>query len=93
MDESQADERALLSAAAAPLLKAGYKVESDIPGTLVLVAGQIKIPVGLMLILTVVTVGFWIPLWLLLFCLPRVNRHTFAVVDGVVVDTKSWRAS
>jgi hypothetical protein len=94
MSEATVSQDALLGAAAAPYLKSGYKVESQVPGTLVLVAAKIPVPVGVMLILTVVTVGFWIPVWAVLAALPRVSRLTFTLgPDGSVVKRKSWRSA
>ena len=84
-------DRALLSDAATPWLKAGYRIESQASGVMVLVASPIPVPVGLMIILSIVTLGLWIPIWVLLFSLPRVNRRTLTIVDGDVVTTKSWR--
>jgi hypothetical protein len=63
MSEATVSQDALLGAAAAPYLKSGYRVESQVPGTLVVVAPKIKVPVFFNLLLTVVTVGFWIPVW------------------------------
>lgn len=91
MSEQLVDERTLLATAAAPFVRSGMKVESELPGILVVRASQIKIPVGFMLFLTLITVGFWIPVWILLVCLPRVNRRTFTIEDGVVVSKSSWR--
>lgn len=93
MTEQSVDERALFAAAAASYIKAGYRVESDVPGMLVVVAAQLKIPVGLMLVLTVITFGLWLPVWGVLWGLPRVNRHTFTMADGAVVNTSTWRTA
>jgi hypothetical protein len=93
MDETLTGQDALY-AAAAPSLKAGYRIESQAPGVLVLVAPKMKLPVGFMLLLCVVTFGIWIPVWLFLASLPRVNRVTFTLGgDGAVVKSRSWRAS
>jgi hypothetical protein len=94
MSEATVSQDALLGAAAAPYLKSGYRVESQVPGTLVVVAPKIKVPVFFNLLLTVVTVGFWIPVWGVLVLLPRVNRRTFTIgPDGAVVMRKSWRSA
>lgn len=94
MSEQAVSRDQLLAAAAAPYLRSGYRVESQVPGTLVLVAAKIKIPVVFNLILTAVTVGFWIPVWAVMVALPRVNRRTFTIgPDGAVVVQKSWRSA
>jgi len=89
-EETVIDERALLAEAAAPLLKSGYRVESDVPGVLVLVAPKIKIGGVGLVILSVLTFGIVFVLWMGALMLPRVHRVTFTVVDGVVVKTKKW---
>jgi len=89
-EETIVDERALLAAAAAPLLKAGYRVESDLPGVLVLVAPKIKIGGVGLVILSFLTFGIVFVLWMGALMLPRVHRVTFTVVDGAVVKTKKW---
>lgn len=89
-EETIVDERTLLSEAARPLLKAGYKVESDVPGTMVLVAAKIKVGGVGLVILSFLTFGIVFVLWMGALMLPRVHRVTLTVEDGVVVKTKHW---
>ena len=89
-EDTVIDERALLAAAAAPLLKAGYRVESDLPGVLVLVAPKLKIGGVGLVILSFLTFGIVFVLWMGALMLPRVHRVTFTVVDGEVVKSKKW---
>jgi hypothetical protein len=89
-EETVTDERTLLAEAAAPLLKAGYRVESDVPGTMVLVAAKIRIGGVGLVILSFLTFGIVFVLWMGALMLPRVHRVTLTVVDGEVVKTKHW---
>lgn len=89
-EQTVTSERELIAAAAAPLLKAGYRVESDVPGTMVLVAAKIKIGGLGLVILSFLTFGIVFVLWMGVLMLPRVHRVTLTVVDGEVVKTKHW---
>lgn len=86
-----AGDRVLLAEAATPLLKSGYRIESEAPGVMVLVAAKIKSPIVGPLILSVLTFGIFFVIWMGLLSLPRVHRVTLTVVDGQVVRSKSWR--
>lgn len=90
MTESVIDERVLLSAAAAPLLKSGYRVESEVSGVMVLVAAKIKIGGLGLVVLSFLTFGIVFVLWMGALMLPRVHRVTLTVVDGVVVKSTKW---
>lgn len=89
-EQTVTSERELIAAAAAPLLKAGYRVESDVPGTMVLVAAKIKVGGVGLVILSFLTFGIVFVLWMGVLMLPRVHRVTLTIEDGVVVKTKRW---
>lgn len=89
-EETVIEPRTLLAEAAIPLLKGGYRIESEAPGVMVLVAAKITLPVMGLFILSFLTFGIVFVLWMGFLMLPRVSRVTFTIVDGAVVKTKSW---
>lgn len=81
-----------LEAEAARFLRTGhYRVESSLPGTIVLVAAPLRLPVLSMLALTAITFGAVGLLWLVwgLFC-PKVSRVTLTAAGGAVVKRRTW---
>lgn len=77
---------------AARFLRTGhYRVESSLPGMLVLVAAPLRLPVLSMLALTAITFGAVGVLWLVwgVFC-PKVSRVTLTSSGGAVVRRRTW---
>ena len=81
---SEADRVAALDEAVAKNVRAGWRVESRGQYQAVVVKGS-KPNHILHLILSIVTLGLWIPVWILLTITSKVKRDTLTVdVDGVV---------
>lgn len=69
----------------------GWTVDVRTPDRVVLSRPKIKYPTVLFLILTVVTLGAFLLIWIpLACCVPRVCRTTLTVVDGRLVQTRKW---
>lgn len=90
-EETVVADRVLISEAAARWLKAGYRIESETDGIMVLVAKKITLPWVGPLILSILTFGIFFVIWMGLLMLPRVNRKTITVENGVAVTVSSWR--
>ena len=72
----------------------GWHVESRDPGRVVLARPKIQYPLGLFLLLTVITLGAFLLIWVpLTWCVPRYVRMTLTIVDGQLVQARKWSYS
>ena len=82
------DQGAVLSAAVASWVRIGWRVESYGPGHAVMVKGRRPNHV-LHLLLTLLTLGLWLPVWAVLTGTMRVQRQVLMVgADGSVMTSR-----
>ena len=90
MTETGVSTEQLLNVAVTNYALAGWQVVSRAPGMAVMKAPPIKLPVATFAMLTLITLGAFLLVWIPLALLPRKLAMVLTVKDGKVVKKRSW---